>query len=236
MKSRSFNFKTICTVLFLIISFNLSAQIQRQLRSITDFTELDIEGGFNVHLLQGDEEKVIIETTIPEVFNTIKTTNNSGTLTVRSTGLDTGGSYKVALYIYFKNLDAISARLMSGSIDGYTQLVLERMNLTINGAMMVKFNLTCSDLQLNLSNIYTCLLQGMVTGNADFTLKDIKTFYTAYLQTESLSINCTEIKKANVWANREINVEAYGVGNLHYKGNAIEGSMNVKPPFTVVKD
>lgn len=236
MKSQIFTYKAITVIVFVLFHFLLTAQVQRQLRDITDFSEIDIEGGFNVHLLQGDEEKVIIETTTTEVFTTIKTTNNSGTLTIRSTGLDTGGSYKVALYIYFKNVDVISVRLMSGSIEGYTQLIFERLNLTINGAMMVKCNLTCTDLQLKLSNIYTCLLQGIVTGNADFSLNDIKIFYAANLQTESLTVNCADVKKANVWANREINVDANGFGNLHYKGNALEGSINVMPPFSVVKD
>ena len=229
------NIKYILTFGFLFFIGILTAQVKHQQRVITDFNAIDIEGGFNVHLLQGDDEKVIIETTNADVFNTIDITNNAGTLTVRSRGLDTGGTYKVALFIYFKSLDQINARLLSGSFDSYTQLNLDRLELTINGAMMVKLLLNCSELQVKMSNVFTCIMQGMVTGNADLTLSMIKTFYLANLQTETMTVTCFDIKTATVWTNRELNVDAHGMGSLKYKGEPVIGNMTVKQPFTVGK-
>jgi hypothetical protein len=225
----------LCTTI-LVFPLLLSAQVLHQQRVITDFSSIDIEGGFNVHLLQGDDEKVIIETTNADVFNTIDIINNSGTLTVRSRGLDTGGIYKVALFIYFKSLDQITARLLSGSFDSYTQLNLDRLELNINGAMMVKLMINCSDLQVKMSNVFTSIMQGIVSGNADFTLSTIKTFFAANLQTETMTVTCSEIKNGTVWTNRELNVDAHGFGSLKYKGDPILGNMTVKQPFTVVKE
>ena len=221
---------------FLLLTQYLPAQVLHQQRDITDFSSIDIEGGFNVHMLQGDVEKVIIETTKADVFNTIDITNNSGTLTVRSRGLDTGGTYKVALFIYFKSIDQISARLLSGSFDTYTQLNLDRLDLTINGAMMVKMLINSSDLQVKMSNVFTAVLQGIISGNADINLTTLKTFFASNLQTETMTVTCSDIKKANVWTNRELNIDAHGYGTLLYKGDPIVGSMNVKQPFTVGKE
>jgi len=228
--------KQFIVIPLLFISSFLSAQVLHQLRTITDFSSIDINGGFNVHLIQGEEEKVILESTSQDIFNSIDISNNSGTLTVRSRGLDTGGVYKVGLFIYFKSIDQITAQLLSGTFDAYTQLNLDRLDLTINGAMTVKMQLNCSDLKLNMSNVFTCIMQGMVTGNGDLTLHTIKTFFAANLQIETLTVTCWDVKKGNVWANREINVDAHDYGSLIYKGSPIVGSMTVKPPFTVGKE
>jgi len=167
---------------------------------------------------------------------TIDITNVSGTLTIRSRGLDSGGTYKVALFIYFKSIDQVTARLLSGSFDSYTQLNLDRLDLNINGAMMVKLMFNCSDLQVKMSNVFTSIMQGMVTGNADLTLTTIKTFFAANLQTETMTVTCSDIKNGTVWTNRELNVDAHGLGSLKYKGDPIIGNMTVKQPFTVGKE
>ena len=233
---KRFTKKYFISLVFMFFTACLSAQVVRQQRVITDFSSIDIEGGFNVHLLQGDDEKVIIETNNTDVFKTIDITNVSGTLTVRSSGLDSGGNYKVGLFIYFKSIDQVNARLLSGSFDSYTQLNLDRFDFTINGAMMVKLMLNCSDLQVKMSNVFTSIMQGIVSGNADLTLSTIKTFYAANLQTETMTVTCSDIKNGTVWTNRELNVDAHGMGSLKYKGEPTIGSMTVKQPFTVGKE
>lgn len=222
----------ILCILHTVLTYSQNVYQERLIPGISD---IDIEGGYNVHLIQGFEEKIVIETDQPKFLDAIDITNNSGSVIIRSRGIDGGGNYKVALYVYFKNLDQIKARLFSNSMDTYTELNLDKLTLDINGAVNLNIFINCSDLTLKMNEIRSVYLQGYINGNADIEISSIKKFYAVSLQVETLTITCSEVKEAIVWVNKDINITASGAGSLTYKGNPAEGDMNITPPFIINK-
>lgn len=208
---------SIITVLF---SASVFAQSDEDWTSRTfkldDFTEVYIEGGYRIHLIQGDENKVVVKANDTDVFDylQVKQWGDELRIDVEPDNLEFD---RIALYITFKEIDKLH---IEGGVKLYTEgyLDLKDLDMYVGGGAKIEIEMKADDVKIvgeggvifELDGIAKSLevkLSGAGHVNADdFKVKD------ARFEIEGVgtgSIHATETLYAKI----------EGVGKISYKGN-----------------
>ena len=184
-------------------------------RTVTAYLKLELEGSFEVTLVQGNEESVIVDAA-PDVAALIITKVEGGTLKIypdnklKHTG-------KIALTVNFKNLKSIDC---SGAIEitSTGALKFDELSFDASGACKANLEITATSLDVDISGAGNTTFTGRVP-KVDLDISGAGKFMAAALTAEDYEIDISGAGNAEVNAAKVLDVEVSGTGNVRYSGD-----------------
>lgn len=189
--------------------------VTNETRAVSTFNKIDISGGFEVLLNQGDVEKLELEVD-ENLIEYIETTVKKNTLYI-SSKKPIGNAQSLKLYITTVNVDEIEA---SGAIELKNKGTFhaDDLEIDISGAADVDLNLETENLTMDMSGASETTLTGSsnnfdieISGAGDLDAKKFKTINT--------KIDISGAGNAIVYAKKTLKIEVSGAGSVKYKGN-----------------
>ncbi len=185
------------------------------------FNAIKISGGIDLYLSQSAEAAIAVSAAEERFKDGIKTTVENNMLHIYYEGDKKWNSQKKKLKVYvsFSNLEKLHASgacdvLVSGSI-AVPSLVLQ-----MSGACDFKGKLAVDQLSLNLSGASDVIVSG--TANTvkieSSGASDVKGYE---LVTEYCTARASGASDINITVNRELNSNASGASNIHFKGTGL---------------
>ena len=187
-------------------------------RAVSPFTELKVDGVFNIYLLQGDQEKVEVET--DENLQDIVIVKNKDNELKIKTKDDTNikHSTKSNIYITLKNLTRLEINSV-GKTECKDELQLDRLSLEVNSVGKTVMKINCNQLNAEVNAVGALIIEGKAksaniehTGVGSMSAYD---FNVAYLSLEHSGIGSVE-----AYATKELSISSDGIGSVKYKGPA----------------
>ncbi len=231
MKRKSF----ISTLLVVIISISVYAQEENGWASKTydvgEFSQIMLNGGFRVYLIQGTGCSVTVKATNADVFDNIKIKKNQGEVSIQM-----DASFfkyrRVSLYITFKTLEKLK---IEGGVNLKTNgyLDLNNFDVHIEGGANVDLNMKAENVKVYGEGGFLFELKG-VADKLDVTVKGAGHVSASELKTKDVSFVVTGFGTGSVYATHTLYAKIEGVGKLRYKGDPkvdqyIDGLGSVKP-------
>lgn len=225
-----------CVILFFgVLSFASCLEAQQvkgngkvilQDRKTEPFTQLVITGVFNVFLDQSSVESVKVETDENLQF-VVETEFHNNTLTLQwNKKAENSHSTKMNVYVTVKDLKSLRMDGV-GDLKTKSTLKLEDLSLKISGVGNTSLILNCKKIDADLAMIGNLKLEG---NSNEMSMKasgtgNIKAFDFIV---QNLLVDISGVGNADVRAENEISINATGVGNLSYKGNALVKKLNAE--------
>ncbi|MEO6135245.1 MAG: DUF2807 domain-containing protein, partial [Ginsengibacter sp.] len=157
------------TLLFTLFMGQLFAQVvindkNVELRTVGVFSAIKVSSGIDVYLSQSDEYAVAVSASEVKFRDAIKTEVRDGILRItydNDNVLHWENNRRLRAYISFKDLSALDA---SGAADiTFTEkFSTNSFRLKLSGASEIKGNISCKDLDMELSGASTVRLAGNV--------------------------------------------------------------------------
>ena len=184
-------------------------------RKVTDFTAIDVSGGFKV-ILKQDSSLTLKITADDNLLKLIKTTVSGGKLSIStSSNLCSKGSMSVVIGIH--QLENINT---SGAVEINTdgKINTKDIKLGLAGASKVTMDVNAANVSTDISGLTELNLKGQATSD------DIKIAGTGKINaldfvTGSTSIDISGIGHCGVNVLNTLNVHSSGVSDIKYKGN-----------------
>lgn len=226
----------------LLAGISLAATAQKTIndpnaekRNVSGFHGVEISGGIDLYLSQG-EEAVAISATEPKFRDKIKAEVKDGILKIwyetnSNIHMDFGNK-KLKAYVSFKNLDMLEA---SGGSDivGEGSIEVPKLSMTVSGGSDFEGKVNIHDLKVNASGGSDVNISGMATsvyidasGGSDFKGYE--------LITDNTTVDASGGSDVYVTVNKELNADSSGGSDVYYKGNGLirniksGGSSNIK--------
>ena len=198
---------------------------------VGEFSQIALDGGFKVNLIQGDKCSVTVKSTNNEVFDKIKINRNQNEVLVK---LDASSVMfnRVSLYITFKTLEKLN---IEGGVNLKTNGYLDLSNLSVNveGGANIDLNMKAQKVKVYGEGGFLFELKG-VADALDVTIKGAGHVSASELKTKDVSFVVAGFGTGSVYATETLNAKIEGVGKLRYKGDPkvdqyIDGLGSVKP-------
>lgn len=184
---------------------------------IESFTDLELNGAFNIYLSQGAEEKLFFEND-DKVFPHLLVRQRGKKLTIeRKENFNRKKLKKYKIFITVKNLEELTMNGV-GKVHCLEMLHLDRLDLEHNGAGRFELAIKAKKLKGNFTGIGRITLKGAVE-EADITMDGIGKLNAFDLQTEDLVVERNGIGRVEVYASASLRVSNNGIGNVRYGGN-----------------
>jgi hypothetical protein len=235
IKTNTMRLLSILSVSFLIIfSVNANAEQYEDWESKTydvgEFTDIYLEGGYKVYLIQGDKNSITVKATDDDVFDELKIRNNSDELRLK-VERDHFDYDRIILYITFKKLEKLE---IEGGVRLKTKgyLDLDDFEMYVAGGAKIELDMKAENVKI--------FGEGGVLFELDGIAKslDIKVSGAAHIdaekfKSEDVSIKIEGVGTGTVYATETLYAKIEGVGKVWYSGNPkvtkhIEGLGSVK--------
>lgn len=207
----------------MLFSFSLSAQrttgngnVVEQNREVSSFDVIKVQKGIDLYITQGSPADLTVKAD-ENILDQIVTRVDGNTLY-----LDVRGSVRNAkamdVFVTLENLRELHA---SGGSDVFAEegLKLKELKLFCSGGSDTKMRIEAETLHCNTSGGSDAVLSGKVnelivesSGGSDFNAKN--------LEAVKCKIQASGASDAWVYATGEIDIEASGASDVHYKGGA----------------
>lgn len=223
MKTKTILALGLLTFLVLIFPSALkAANLDTIKRDVESFIMLQLDGGYEVILIQDSQEKVIIVSERSN-SNEIKTEIEGNKLHIYTRG--TFQFDKIKLIIFYKSLEKID---INGGVTLETKNTLNTNNLQLNvaGGATIEMNIHTSEFKADLSGGTMIQLSGDAT-NVDINLNGAGKVDADNLKTESTKIDISGAGTASVNASKMIDANISGVGSISYTGNPDKVKSNI---------
>jgi len=183
-------------------------------RDISDFTKLDVLGGFAVHLMQSDVPFLEIEAP-DHVIDEIKTEVKNGRLYI-SHKHKHKRLKKITLHIGFQTLEKIN---LEGGISLSSDMPIQTKTLDLDlvGGINLDLEVKTEDVYVNAEGGVTILLCGK-TQRADFSMIGAGNLSAFCLAADEMELDIEGAGKANVHVMEDLDISVEGVGTVKYKG------------------
>ncbi len=192
-----------------------NGDVKNENRAVSSFNKIDISGGFEVVLNQGEDEK--LELTADEnLMEFIETKVKNNTLYI-SSKKPIGNAKSLKVYVTSFDVDEIDA---SGAIklSNKGTFQLENLEIDISGAADINLNLDVENLSMELSGASESTLAGNAN-NFEIEISGAGELQAKKLKTRNTSIDISGAGSAIVFAKKTLKVEVSGAGSVQYKGN-----------------
>jgi hypothetical protein len=210
------------------IPFHANAQDQKvkgdgnvtsQDRTVPTFSKISVDGFFNVHLTQGDQEKVTVEAD-DNIQQYVETTVDNGDLHVGfQKHISLGDVKKMDVYITLKNISDLDISGV-GNVSTTAAMKLSVLNIENSGVGNINLELNCDELTATNSSVGNLTLKGSIqTLNIDHSGVGNVKAYDAIAQI--VNVKSDAVGNVEVDAEKEINVTSSGVGNVRIKGAGV---------------
>jgi len=192
--------------------------VVKEERAVKAFDYLNLSGVFNVELIQGEKEKVVVETD-QNLQELVEIVNENGKLIIQSKkGVSKTKSTKMNVYVTITDVNYLEIGGV-GNISCSNRLSLDNLNLEISGVGNTSLDLDCETLDAELSSVGNIELMGEAE-TATIENSGVGNLNAFDLEIQNLDLENSGIGNAKVYAEQELSVENSGMGNLFYKGNA----------------
>ncbi len=230
------NVKLIISMWFLsVFSVAVFAQEDRdwssEIYNVGEFTEIRVDGGFKVVLLQGSENKVEVKANNADVFDKIRINNQLGEVFIRL-DLSAFEFRRVSLYITFKSLEKLTVK---GGVNLKTNgfLDLNNFKVHIEGGANVDLNLKADRVDIYGEGGFLFDLKG-VSEEMNVTINGAGYVNASELKSKNVSFVINGFGTGIVNATNTLDAKIIGVGKINYKGKpnvtqVIDGLGSVKP-------
>ena len=210
-------------VLFAVLALVLSScagvrgngKVKRETRNVGKFTEIEVGGGFNVHLKQDDKEGLIVEADA-NLLDFIVTRVEGKELIIK-TSKSISNFKKMDIYITYTQLEEIN---VSGAcdLDAENTVKAEFLGIDASGASDIDLEIECDGLNIEASGSSDIDLRG----NAEITEYDISgasDVNAVNLYTKRCKIECSGASSIKVNVSKKLEVSASGASSVGYRGN-----------------
>ena len=208
----------------LVIAFALNScintidgngEITKEQRKVTSFNKIDISGGYEVLINQGNEERLEIEVD-ENLLEYIKTETNNNTLFI-SSKKPIGNATSLKLYITVVDIDDID---VSGAIELNNKgtFKTENLEIDVSGAADINRDVDVENLTMEMSGASETTLSGTAE-NFEIEISGAGELQAKKLKTKNTSIDISGAGSAVVHAKKTLKVEVSGAGSVKYKGN-----------------
>lgn len=194
-----------------------NGKVKSEIRDVSSFNKIEVDGVFNVILSQSDKESVKIETD-ENIQPLIITSVENETLKINmkdSTSIDK--MKKINIYISFVTISKLNTNGV-GSLRCSNKLNLKEFELDAKGVGATELIIDAEKLSIN-SEIVGALI---LSGNAKEVFinnKGLGAISAFDLKAEKLSLHSEGVGAAEVYASNDLSVDVSGLGSVKYKGN-----------------
>lgn len=181
-----------------------------------NFTEIYIEGGYKVFLVQGNEDKVIVKASDDDVFDYLKIKNVGNKLSFR-VDEDCFNYDRIILYITFKKLKKIK---IEGGVRLKTKgyLDLNDFDMYVAGGAKIELNIKADNVQIVGEGGMLFELDG-VAESLDIKITGAGNIDADELRAKDVTIKIEGVGIASVYATETLDAKIEGVGTIKYRGN-----------------
>jgi hypothetical protein len=196
-------------------SIDGNGNVINETRDVDSFNKINISGGYEVIINQGDKESLEIE--IDEnLLEYIKTEVKNNTLFI-SSDKSFGKAEALRLYITVVNIKDID---VSGAIELSNKgtYIGEKLEIEVSGAGDINLDLVLENLTMELSGASETNLKGSAT-DFEIELSGASELAAEKFKTQHTVLDISGAGEATVFAKKTLEVEISGAGTVRYKGN-----------------
>lgn len=208
------------SIFSLIISLNVNAQKDKDWESkdynVEAFSELYVEGGYRIHLIQGDEYALTVKASDSDVFDYIQVKEWGDELKIDMEP-DEIDFDRIALYVTFKSLEKLH---IEGGVKLYTEgyLDLDDFDLYVAGGAKIQMDMKADEVKV--------VGEGGVLFEFDGIAKELNVHLSGagHVDAEELKVKDASVKiegvgTGSVYATETLYAKIEGVGKVRYKGD-----------------
>ncbi len=209
-------------------SFNTitaSQNITKEVRKVSDFDKIEVQGVFQVDVSYSSKEEVEVEAS-DNLQRHIELNVKSGTLNIEisnNTQINSNGSIKV--HIKTSKLNGFE---LSGASSVKLNNTLKDNNLSIasSGAASFKGDVEVNEAEIELDGAATVYLSGNAT-NANLELSGASQINDYSFEVDNLEIELSGTSSAKINSSKRIEGDISGASSLTYRGNPSTKSVSV---------
>ena len=216
--------------LLIVVGFITTASAQKtindanaQKRNVSGFHAIEVGGGIDLYLSQGDEA-VAVSASKNEYRDKIITEVKNGVLKIwydykSNLRIDWNSNRKLKAYVSFKNLDGLEASGGSDvTVDGTIKAT--KLDMEISGGSDFKGKVESDDLKINASGGSDVNISGKAvrltidaSGGSDFSGYDFAA--------DICNVEASGGSDVHVTVNKELSANASGGSDVYYKGTGL---------------
>lgn len=228
--------KTISTIILSLLLFTTGifaqddSDWQEKEYQTGDFTGIHVQGGFRLHLIQGDEAKVIVKSPDSDVFDHLRVKDRGNRLNIYRES-EKFEFDRVALYITFKNLENL---YFEGGVKLRTHgyIDLKDIDIHLEGGAKINMNLKAENIYVTGEGGTFFNFKG-VANSLNVNLLGAGHVNAEELKVKDASVKIEGVGTSSVYATENLDVKIEGVGKVTYSGTPrvtrnIEGLGSVK--------
>jgi len=200
-----------------------NGNVVEKTHTITDFHSLQVGDAFKVHLIQADENKVVIKTD-ENLHEHIAVINKNGILSIQVQA-EFKQSNDLTVYLTFKELDKIN---FNGTciVNAEKQLKFNELDLSLAGATNTELDIEVNTLNIQVSGASTTTLSG-TTKKGNISVNGAGSFNAEKLSIDEVNINVSGGGTADILVNEILEAHVSGGGMLEYSGDPTKVDENV---------
>lgn len=191
--------------------------VTSEVREIPPFNQIVLEGVFNVYILQKDKESIRIQTdenVLPYIVTEVE--NNILTVKLKDDSKITKMK-KINVYITLTDINKLENKGV-GLLHCMGEINLSTLELNLKGVGASKLNLNCDKLDIHSELVGALFLSGKGK-EVSINHKGIGALEAFDFKAEKVSLVSDGIGKAEIYASKELTIDAKGLGGVKYKGN-----------------
>jgi len=202
-----------------------SGKVVSKERKIEPFTQLKMDGVFNVIISQGEKESLIIEAD-DNLIDLIETQNDGNALVIKQREEVNMKPTKFNIYITIKDLEKIETSSV-GNIETKTILILKNFDLSSSSVGNIKLEINCDKFSADISSVGDLNLKGKAN-ETSIKNSSVGNINAIDFISDNLIFYNSGVGDVKVYAEKEITLISEGVGNVAYTGNAVVKSIENK--------
>lgn len=192
-----------------------NGNVVKENRTVTSFSGIDIGGAFEVVLIQGTDEALVLEAD-ENLMEHIITEVKSGVLVIK-TDKNIRNCEEMKAYITFKELDYMD---LSGAIDIYSEgtLTFDQLEMDASGASEIELEMKANTFSLDVSGASEIKLSGFAE-TVSIDASGASEINAGEFEIDYLTLDVSGASEATVFVNKELDVDVSGAADVRYKGN-----------------
>jgi hypothetical protein len=222
--------------LLIIVSCNVigemgSGNVIREERKVSSFNGIDVSGAFDIMLIQGTTNSVIVEAD-DNLMKLIRTDVRDNILIIDNKR-PISHSKSLKVFITFTDLKSID---LSGAVGIESQGKLNLADLVISGsgASEGKLDMDVQKLKIDCSGGSKLKLSGSAK-DVDVDASGAVDLLAFDFPAETYKVSISGAGKADINVSKELNVDISGAASVHYKGNPVKNVQDISGAGSVKK-
>ena len=186
---------------------------------VGSFDELRLKGIFNVFLHHGSSESVKVVAD-ENLHRYVDIENDGGILEIdNKPRINIGKKNKMEIHITFSNVKKMKLGGV-GNIQTGNALKMDKLDLIISSVGNVELELECNDLFAEMNSVGNVSLSGKIK-NVEIDNRSVGRLGAYDLEVDYLKLYARGVGGTEVYAAKEMSLDASGIGNVHYRGDAV---------------